>query len=396
MIKRLLFVAAGVILAGQSMAAVGIICRLAPNANPAIIAATYNIELVDVTAGAPFAYFSAADENEADIIEALMLSNPSIVWAEDDEGLSAPETEKGSTLPAVGDRFALYQENKSVLRQIRFSYPMAYSAGRTVKIAILDTGLAPIQTALWSKVDASINVIEPGLPAYDIPQGHDTNGDGVVDAMTGHGTMVAGIIDQISPKNHLTIARIANSDGYATAWTLIKGLAFAVTSGSEVANVSLGSLTQIVAISDVMDWCETNRLVVVAAIGNNGIREACYPAKISKVVCVSGLNPNNTKAAFSNWEGTCDAAAPATGIVSQFWDGSFAMWSGTSFATPMAAAIAAEGLRHQLGPISPATVRNGFKSYGYNIDSVNKDYKGEIGKLLDYTRFVAGFSVPRL
>jgi hypothetical protein len=392
MIKRVLFTLAGVVLAGLSSAAgVNLVCRLEPNMDPAIIAAKYNISLVDFTSGAPFALYFVAEENQGDIIGQLMVDNHDVVWFEDEADLVSPETEKGSTLPAVGDRSLLYKQNKGVLKQINFNAAVASTSGRTVKVAILDTGLSPFQPALWSKVDASINVVEPALPAYDIPQGQDSNLDGIPDNMTGHGTMIAGIIDQLSPQNHFVIARVANSDGFASSWTIIKGLAFAVTSGAEIANVSMGSLNQIAALSDVIDWCDTNHLVVVAAMGNNGLRTSCYPAKYSNTVSVCGLNPDNTKAIFSNWDGGCDAAGPATGIVSQFWDGSFANWSGTSFSTPMASAIAAEALRHTAGPISPSTIRNGFKKFGNDIDGINKPFKGEIGKLLDYTKFIRAY-----
>ena len=243
---------------------------------------------------------------------------------------------------------------------------------------------------MWSKVDASLNAIEPDLPAFDLPRGTDSNLDGIPDAMTGHGTMVAGLVDQISPQSRFVVARIANSDGYATAWTLIKGLAFAVTSGAEVANVSLGSLDNIVAMNDVLDWCEANQLLVVAAIGNNGINRACNPAANAKVICVSGLNPDNSKAIFSNYDSGCDVAAPATGIVSQFWDGGFANWSGTSFSTPMVAATVAESLRHMPARVSPAILRKIFEKYSVNIDSQNKLFKGNVGQLLDYVRYIQG------
>jgi subtilisin family serine protease len=195
--------------------------------------------------------------------------------------------------------------------------------------------------------------------------------------------MIAGIVDQIAPQSRVIIARVADSDGQATAWTLIEGLAFAVTHGAEVANVSLGSPNQVPALRDVMDWCEESHLLVVSGIGNADQGNAYFPAAIRKVVCVTGLNPNNTKAVFSNWDGTSRSAAPATGIVSQWWDGHMGIWSGTSFSAPMVAAAAADCLRRSAGPIALDTLRGAIQSSGKNIDSLNQPYRGELGTLLD-------------
>ena len=392
MIRSLVFVAAAVGIAASSQAAVGLIVHLAPGASPSAIATKYGIPLVDQTPGAPFAYYLVPDGKPGDKIQLRVSRDKSVVWADDDAGLSAPEGQKGSTLPAVGDRFALYQQNTAMLAQINWNQTMAFSPGRTVRVAILDTGLSPNQPDLWSKVDASMNAIEPGSPAYDLPKGHDSNGDGFVDNMTGHGTMVAGIIDQISPLSRLVVIRVADSDGVATGWTVIKGLAFAATSGAEVANVSLGTLERVPALSDVMDWVEGQGMLVVASMGNDNVRAATFPARIGKVVAVAGLLPDNRKAPFSNWEGTCDVSTPATGIVSQSWEGTMGMWSGTSFAAPMASAVAADALRRRSGPIGPKMLREGFANFGTSINALNPAYRNQLGLLLDYQSYVQGVS----
>lgn len=372
-----------------------LICQLSPGVDPAFVAARYQIILKDRTDGAPFALFEASNIDVAHAVQQAMLSDIDVVWAEDDQGMTTPETEKaktvpqkGSTLPAVGDRIALYAANKNMLIQINWNQATANLPGRNVRIAILDTGLSPYQPYLWEKVDASMNAIDANLPAYDLPKFVNQSRNGPNDQLTGHGTMVAGIIDQISPKSRFVIARVANSDGLASAWTVVKGLAFAVVQGAEVANVSLGSLNRIPAMTDVMEWCETNNLLVVAAIGNNGLEAACYPATVKKVVCTGGLNPNNTKAGFSNWERECDVSAPATGIISQNWNGTLGNWSGTSFSTPMAAATAIEALR-LTRPLAPSVLRNLFDTSGRDLDALNPDYQRKLGKLLDFSAYIA-------
>jgi hypothetical protein len=377
---------------GSASADAYIISRLKSGVNPNAVASSYGIKLVDYISGGPFAYFKAPNSDAADLAEAKMATDTRVVWAEDDAGMGSPEPQKGSTLPAVGDRLALYQANGQFLSQINWNTSLALKPGRRIIVAILDTGLSPNQPYLWAKVDDSINVVDRTQPAYDLPGNTDTNKDGVYDGMTGHGTMVAGVLDQISPQSRFVIARVADSDGVATAWSVIKGLSFAVKSGAEVANVSLGTLNDIPAMSDVLEWCASKNMLVVAAIGNNAQPLACNPARISDAVCVGGLLPNSTKAPFSNWNSACLVSAPATGIVSQDWTGKMANWSGTSFSTPMVSGAVAEALRLNTTVSVPTSrTRKLLKRLGSSLDTLNPTYAGKLGMLLDFNRFVSGY-----
>lgn len=399
--KARLFAALALALPTLASAESLIICRLTKRANPVSIARRYGMTLRDTTPAAPFALFGVKSDEEGDVLEArLRADTANIVWAEDDGDLGSPEDEahgqapsKGGGLPAVGGRSQLQDINANLLGQISWSKTLAETPGRQVRLAILDTGLSTRQAALWSKVDASVNCVEKGQVADDVARGTDSNGNGVPDEGTGHGTMIAGIVDQIAPNVHLVIARVADSDGRATGWRVIKGLAFASVEGAEVANVSLGTLARVPALSDVLDWCEERRMLVVAAIGNDAQGAACYPARISKAVCVAGVDADSHKASFSNWDSTSDAAAPATGIASQFWDGELAVWSGTSFACPMVAASLADALRLS-SPSTPDALRKALKATSASLDSLNPNYKGKLGGLLDYTRLIGYFHSP--
>ncbi len=373
-----------------------LILRLAPGASPTLIASRYQIKLLDRTPNAPFALYRAMSASHAARVQLRMASDAQIVWAEDNAGVATPENQrsaatrpkKGGSVPAVGDRAKLVQVNSGYLTQVNWTSGIASAAGRTVRIAVLDNGLSQAQTALWSKVVASVNLIEPGLPAYDAPRSTDSNGNGFLDEAVGHGTMVAGLVDVVSPQSKLVIARVADSDGNATAWTLIKGLAFAATAGAEIANVSLGSLAQIPALNDTLDWCEEQHLLVVASIGNDAIEGAAYPARSNKTVCVVGLDAASAKATFSNWEGRADVAAPAVGLASQFWDGELAAWSGTSFAAPLVTGALAEYVRRSGNRLSPELMRIALENSVDNIDAINPGFRGELGGRLNIARLI--------
>lgn len=323
---------------------------------------------------------------------ALALGVFDVVWSGDDAKLHSAESVDNGTPPqAVGggligvvcDLDVIAAANTTFLSQIDWDSSLAHSDGRTVRIAILDTGLSKAQNDLWGMVVASLDVF--GGNADDKPTGTDSNGDGRIDAGAGHGTMVAGLVSAVAPKARLVIAKVADSDGQASAWGIIRGLAFAVAQGAEIANVSLGSETPVPAFSDAAAWARSKGLLTVAAIGNAGQSHAWYPSGDASVVSVTGLNPDDTKAAFSNYDAKALTAAPAVGLLSTWWDGGLCAWSGTSFASPFVAGALADCLRRTSGPVSPDILVAALAASGRSVDGVNDAaYKGKIGSVLDF------------
>jgi hypothetical protein len=370
--------------AGFAQAQSRLIAELAPGANPSSLGAKYHVTLLDRSVASPFVLYGTTSGQDAGAIQLQMQSDPGFLWVEDDDTVVTPETtSKGGTIGAIVDRQALYSQNSHVLSQIHWSSANAYAAGRVVKIAVLDTGLGQKQTLLWNKTVNYFNAVEPGQVPYDRPLNQDTNGNGVVDEGAGHGTMVAGIIDQIAPKCPLVIVRIADSDGNSTAWRVIKGLTYAVAVGAEVANVSLGSSNRIPALTNILDWTDQKGLVVCAPLGNNNQKLALFPAAIGNVVSVAGVDSQDKKASFSNWEGLTMSCAPATGIKSYWWDGSMGIWSGTSFAGPFVAGAIADSLRKTNSRVAPSAIRNTIKPSGDVIDGLNPAYKSMLGTRLN-------------
>jgi subtilisin family serine protease len=70
-------------------------------------------------------------------------------------------------------------------------------------------------------------------------------------------------------------------------------------------------------------------------------------------------------------------AAPGEGIMSSYWNGGYAIWSGTSMATPFISGAAA--LMLSLGPGSPESIRHLIENTSVDIDE-GTFYHGLIGK----------------
>lgn len=196
------------------------------------------------------------------------------------------------------------------------------------------------------------------------------------------------MVAQLAPFSKFVVARVADSDGVGSAWSIVKGLAFAVQSRAHVVNISLGRIERIPALSEMSDYVVVeNRITIVCAAGNNGLRTKFFPASISDCISVTGVDDRDIKAPFANWDSSVDHCAPATGIRSYYWDGNWAVWSGTSFAAPMCTAVVAAAFE-LAGPKLPLTIRVAFDLYGDDIDDRNPQYDGEIGPRLNFAKFI--------
>ena len=357
------------------------------------VADDYSLIIEDSTEPAPF-FKVRTTGNSPQHIEDVLNGDARVMWAEELHELTHPESQhgQGSSIGAIFDPTAMYPANSNALQQVGYTPRVnPFLLPRTApRVAILDTGLSMMQPSLWRKVVASANTIGPGFTISDVPFGVDSNANGIADEAAGHGTMVAGIVSMLAPHSGLVIVRVADSDGFATSWSLIKGIAFAVSSGAKVINASLGSEVEIPSLSDVSDWLEEQQVILVSPIGNNGIRQALYPSRISNVFCVSGLGPNNSKAPFSNWHSKADFAAPSTGIQSAWWNGHAGIWNGTSFAAPFITGGIMAGIPNQRSAekLRVSSISQALARTSKSISWINPDYADELGRLIQIDRFV--------
>jgi subtilisin family serine protease len=295
--------------------------------------------------------------------------------------------------------------------------------GRRPVIAVLDTGVRAhpwldaggfvttdnaIQEAICQegqraldKGDKPRQVIKDArdAPITDYPLIGELN-----DAI-GHSTFIAGIVRQVTPDARVLAIRICHSDGVLNEGDIIcalrhlaKRIALAreddLEARVDVVSLSFGYFSE--APQDRMVhsglWRAIRVLlrlgvVVVACAGNNASSRRFYPAAFAEelfeeeadaggvpVISVGALNPNGTKAMFSNDGRWVKAWALGAAVVSTYpidvdasrtpelripvnrkregelppgrealdpddYSDGFAVWSGTSFSTPYLAAL---------------------------------------------------------
>ena len=89
-----------------------------------------------------------------------------------------------------------------------------------------------------------------------------------------------------------------------------------------------------------------NGRLLVASAGNEGVfTNRHFPSNLPEVVGVAAVDAWDRKADFSNYGNTVAISAPGEAIISTYLFHGYAVWSGTSMATPFvsgAAAVACE------------------------------------------------------
>lgn len=314
-------------------------------------------------------------------------------FAEIEESVGLAEsgtTSRGGSIPVLGSPDHLDAENRNLLAQIHWDVSMRKLQLSPVTVAVIDTGVSPFATSLWSRTIRYRNQVPPvkGGPKipYDLPSvRYPINS--YPNREVGHGTMVGGLIAELAPNARFIFERVADGTGAATSWSVIRGLADAVTSHAQIINISLGSKTEIVAFEQAFAWATSQGVLIVAPAGNDGTAQLVEPANLDLVVSVTGVDSTDRKAMFSNWGTSAYASAPATGIRSVNWDGKMAIWSGTSFSAPLVAGELCLGLGRGM-PIFTTNVDEFLKSGGDSIDALNPAYAGLLGNRIDVARFL--------
>jgi len=167
--------------------------------------------------------------------------------------------------------------------------------------------------------------------------GHGTHVAGTIAANANNGTGVAGVAFN-SP---LAICKGLNSGGSGTLEMIANCITWLNQKGSKVISMSLGGSSGSAALQAAVQNATNNGSLVVAAAGNSGNSSLSYPAAYPEVVSVAATDHNDAKASFSQFNADVEVAAPGVNVLSTWNDGGYRAASGTSMATPHAAAVAA-------------------------------------------------------
>lgn len=232
------------------------------------------------------------------------------------------------------------------------------SAGKTIKVAVLDSGVST-HPALSGRL----------VQGYDFITGDSNYRDPV-----GHGTHVAGTIVSCTPGLNVKILpiRVVNSLGNGYNFVIGIGIQYAVLNGAKVINMSLGG-NHSSYLDDKISYALKKGVTIVAAAGNEkqNTSRIC-PAHLKKIIVVGAVNSSNRRPSFSNFGKSLDVVAPGVNIISCVPGGSYESMTGTSMAAPHISAIAAM-FKLAYPSKSPAKIEKLVKKYTKDLGASGWD-----------------------
>lgn len=167
-----------------------------------------------------------------------------------------------------------------------------------------------------------------------------------------HGTMVATLVVN-KPGVHgpaggaynvdVHVAKELDSSGAGSFYGVAKSIEWLRSQDCKVINLSLGYRDPNYKHAELdrqLALCRQEERVVIVASGNDAQGMVGYPANNTNVIAIGAIDRNTIVANFSNRGVTLDFVAPGVKVISKDRHGDLRPVDGTSFASPIASAVA--------------------------------------------------------
>ncbi|QOJ13313.1 MAG: S8 family serine peptidase [Planctomycetia bacterium] len=258
----------------------------------------------------------------------------------------------------------------------------AYSRGRGVVVAVLDTGVAPHPLIASQIAPGGFNLVGKNSDTSDVGDGLDNDGDGLIDEMVGHGTFIAGLVLRAAPQARILPVRVMNDEGISSTFLLTAGIYHAANAGASILNISMGTTQPSALLENAVEFAAGRGCVVVASVGNEGNATPIrYPAGYVQhgVLAVAATTDEDRRADFSNYGPHVSLCAPGVDVASADTVSAWVAASGTSYSAPLVAGTAA--LLRRIAPhAGPALIRSALLDACDPIDALNPGYEGQLGR----------------
>ena len=255
-------------------------------------------------------------------VQAQLAHNPHLKFAELD-GLVRPDLITND--PYLGSEWHL--------PKIRASIAWDSTIGTGVTIAILDTGVDVSHPDLADKIVPGWNFHNNTANTAD-DFGHGTKVAGTAAASTNNGIGVAGV----AGATRIMPIRISDSAGTGSWSAMAQGLTYAADKGVRVANISF-MVGGVSTVQSAAQYMKSKGGLVFVSAGNTGVVYSAAPS--TTLIVVGATASNDTVASFSTFGPYVSLSAPGVGIYTTAKGAAYGAVNGTSFASPIAAGVAA-------------------------------------------------------
>ena len=182
--------------------------------------------------------------------------------------------------------------------------PDRKDAGKGVKVAIIDTGVDTSHDSL-----SGIKITEISLLNEDDRHGNLGHGTGIASVIAGQTEDFVGI----APSTEIFSVRVLNESD-SDSFTVAKGIVEAVDQGADIINLSLGGMDSSIVMDNAIEYAKLNNVMVVSAVGNEGVQGVSFPARHKDVVAVASVDAKSRVSTFSNYGEEVDISAPGVGV----------------------------------------------------------------------------------
>ncbi len=211
--------------------------------------------------------------------------------------------------------------------------------GKTVKVAVLDTGIDYNNTDLISNYAGGYNFVTGTTDPMD-DNGHGTHVAGTIGAVKNN----IGVVG-VAPDVIIYALKVLDAQGNGYTSDVISALQWSMNNGIHVVNNSYGTTVNPgTALESTFAILEAKGIVSVASAGNSGTCAGNtatieYPAMYSSVIAVAATDSLNTRPCFSATGSQIELSAPGVNINSTKLGGGNIVYSGTSMASPHVAGV---------------------------------------------------------
>ncbi len=310
------------------------------------------------------------DEADAAAVIADATRAGRFVAASVDRPVALAQTQTPAPAPASADPYRAQQWALDAV-----SYPGAWTTttGSGVTVAVLDTGVDAAHPDLVGRVLPGRHFLHVGStpqsgPGADDDHYHGTHVAGIIAANAGNGTGIAGAAPGVS----ILPVKVLDANGSGWFSDVAAAITWSVDQGADIINLSLGAPGTDPVVAAAIADATTRGVAVFAAAGNSGCvvgTSGCgafYPASDPGAIAVGSIQSNRACSGFTTQASYVALGAPGSSILATVPTAAapsnpYATLSGTSMATPYAAAAAALVLAAAPGT-TPAQLREALTS----------------------------------
>ena len=221
-------------------------------------------------------------------------------------------------------------------------------SGQQIIIAVIDSGIDLNHPDLVGRLISGYDFAnQDGTPEDD--SGHGTKVSGIIGATGDNGTGIAGVAWDVNiaimPVKFMKVNEGKTTGNLSDA---IDSIYYAVDNGAKIINASWGFYESSKSLNEAIAYAKSKGVLFVASAGNSGQdndKKDHFPSNCSldNVIAVGAMDSSGSMASFSNYgQKSVDIMAPGVGITTTTINSGYVSYaSGTSFATPFVAGIAA-------------------------------------------------------